>query len=62
MGTVDWPGLARIIASSSYTKPLSFEVAMRASGIEDEAEFLAVTHRRAADVADLVALERSQLQ
>ncbi len=60
-GTVDWPGLARIIVGSSYSKPLSFEVAIRASGIEDEDEFLAFSHRRARDVADMVALERSAL-
>lgn len=60
-GTIDWPALARIIATSSYAKPLSFEVAIRASGIEDEGEFLALSYRRARDVGDLVALERSVL-
>jgi sugar phosphate isomerase/epimerase len=58
-GTVDWPELARIMAQSSYRKPLSFEVAMRATGLEDEDEFLAITRKRARDVADLVALERT---
>jgi sugar phosphate isomerase/epimerase len=61
MGTVDWAALAGVIARSSYTKPLSFEVAMGAAGIEDEDEFLALTRTRAAEVARLVALERSRL-
>jgi len=40
-GTVDWPRLARIIAGSSYEKPVSLEVTMGNSGFEDEEEFLA---------------------
>lgn len=39
-GTVDWPGLARIIAGSAYTKCVSMEVTMANSGIEDEVVFL----------------------
>ncbi len=39
--TIDWPRLANIIAQSAYDKPLSFEVSMKRSGIEDEGLFLA---------------------
>lgn len=39
-GTVDWSRLARIMAESAYTKPVSMESAMRNSGIEDEEVFL----------------------
>mgnify|MGYP000874598350 CR=1 FL=1 len=40
-GTVDWPRLAQIIATSAYAGGIiSMEVAMRQAGIEDEAEFL----------------------
>ncbi|MDX9978792.1 MAG: sugar phosphate isomerase/epimerase family protein [Lentisphaeria bacterium] len=55
-GTVDWPALAGILAASSYRKPLSFEVAIRATGIADEGEFLALAYERAEKVAELVAL------
>jgi sugar phosphate isomerase/epimerase len=45
MGTVDWPRLARIIAGSSYNKPLSMEVSQKNSGYENrEEEFLAAAH------------------
>lgn len=40
-GTVDWERLARIIATSSYTGPLSQELSIRLSGFEDESAFLA---------------------
>ena len=39
-GTVDWPRLARIMAESAYTKPVSMEVSMHNSEIEDEEVFL----------------------
>lgn len=40
-GTVRWPRLAQIIAGSAYyTRPVSMEVVMRNSGIEDETAFL----------------------
>jgi sugar phosphate isomerase/epimerase len=58
-GTVDWSELARILAASEYRKPLSFEVAIRATGIEDESEFLALAYDRAGKVAELVALAGS---
>jgi sugar phosphate isomerase/epimerase len=58
-GTVDWAALAGIIANSSYTKPLSFEVAMRATGIEREDEFLEVARERASMVHEMVERERT---
>jgi len=39
-GTIDWSALARILASSTYTKCVSMEVTIRNSGIEDEQAFL----------------------
>jgi len=39
-GTVDWPRLAKILAGSAYTGPVSMEVTLRNSGIEDETAFL----------------------
>ena len=39
-GTVDWARLARIIATSAYSKCVSMEVAMRNTGMQDEAAFL----------------------
>lgn len=45
MGTVDWPRLARVIARSSYKKPLSLEVSQKNSGYEAREEaFLAAAH------------------
>ena len=40
-GTVDWSRLARIIATSSYTKCVSQETTMGKTGIDDEDTFLA---------------------
>jgi sugar phosphate isomerase/epimerase len=39
-GTVDWPRLAGLLATSSYKKPISLESNMHRSGIGDEREFL----------------------
>jgi len=45
MGSVDWPRLMRIIASSSYKKPLNMEVSQKNSGYEGrEEEFLRAAH------------------
>ena len=60
-GTVDWPRLAGILARSSYAKPLSFEVAIRATGLTDEEEFLRISYRQAKTVHDLVQLEREAM-
>ncbi len=38
---MDWDRLARIMAASSYTKPISMEVTIKGSGYEgNEEEFL----------------------
>jgi sugar phosphate isomerase/epimerase len=39
-GTVDWIRLSRILAESSYQKPISMELGMKHSGIDDERLFL----------------------
>ena len=45
MGTVDWPRLVRVIAGSSYKKPLSMEVSQKNSGYENREEaFLEEAH------------------
>jgi sugar phosphate isomerase/epimerase len=44
-GTLDWIALARILSESAYKKPVSMEVTMGLSGIEDEEEFLMTAFR-----------------
>ena len=39
-GSIDWRRLARIIAESAYTEPVSMEVSIRNAGIKDEEVFL----------------------
>jgi sugar phosphate isomerase/epimerase len=39
-GTVDWERLARVVAESAYTKPVSMEVAIHHFGSRDERAFL----------------------
>jgi sugar phosphate isomerase/epimerase len=39
-GTVDWDRLARIMAQSAYTKPVSMELSIHHFGVRDESAFL----------------------
>ena len=55
MGTVDWKRLAKIIAKSSYKKPVSMEVTMGRSGIPDEMEFLAKAFETGTTFAGMIA-------
>jgi sugar phosphate isomerase/epimerase len=54
MGTVDWPRLAQLLATSSYAKCLNFEVGMYNSGIADESVFLAEAFKRGERFAVIV--------
>lgn len=53
--TIQWERLASLIAQSGYTKPISMEVSMRHSGIDDEAEFLRQAFETGARFAKMVA-------
>jgi len=59
-GTVDWNRLARILASSSYKKPMSFEVSMRNSGIQDESLFLKEAFDAARRFSSMVKSQESK--
>lgn len=52
--TIRWERLAQLIAASAYEKPLSFEVAIHKSGLEDEEEFLRQTHAAAMRLKTMV--------
>ena len=53
-GTVDWAALARIMARSAYTKPVSTEANMGRSPITDEAVFLAEAYERCARLTAMI--------
>ncbi len=54
-GSVDWPQLVRIIAESAYVKPVSMEVSMLNTGIEDEAFFLKQTFEAGTRLAQMIS-------
>mgnify|MGYP001109613450 CR=1 FL=1 len=54
-GTVDWAREARLIAASSYNKPLSMELSVRDSGIKKPADFLAQAMVTGTQFAEMVA-------
>jgi sugar phosphate isomerase/epimerase len=56
-GTVDWPRLARVLATSAYRKWVSMETTMRNSGIEDEAAFLQKAFATGTALAEMVRRE-----
>jgi len=60
-GQVDWDHAAQLIAASPYTKPMSYEVSIRHSGITDEATFLRQAHSSGQRFAEMVNLLRSQI-
>lgn len=57
-GTVDWPGLARIMAGSAYTKCVSMEAIIQDSGTEDETVFLNHAFETGARFARMVDEQR----
>jgi sugar phosphate isomerase/epimerase len=61
-GTVDWSRLARIMATSAYTKPVSMEVSTRNAGIDDEEVFLKKTFDAGVRLTEMVDKERAALE
>jgi len=61
-GTVDWARLARIVAESTYTKCVSMELLMSASGIEDEGVFLDRAFETGARFAGMIDDQRAALR
>jgi sugar phosphate isomerase/epimerase len=53
-GTLDWEGLAKVMAKSAYTKPVSMEISIRNSGYEDEVEFLALVFETGTKFAGMI--------
>lgn len=56
---VDWARLARLVARSAYNKPMSMEVSIKASGIDDETEFLAQAYATGQKFAEMVDAARA---
>lgn len=57
-GTIDWERLASIMARSSYGKPVSMEVTMPKSGIDDEHVFLTTAFETGTRFAGMIGEER----
>lgn len=60
-GSVDWARLARIMASSSYTKCVSMESNMHRTGISDEREFLSKAYAAGAKLAGMIEQARAAM-
>jgi len=58
-GTIDWDRLAKMIAGSSYVKPLSFELSDKRTGYTDEQALLDEALRRGLDLHKRVAAYRA---
>ncbi|MBT4500673.1 MAG: sugar phosphate isomerase/epimerase [Gemmatimonadetes bacterium] len=54
-GTVDWPRLAAIMASSGYKKCVSMEVVMRNADTDSEEEFLKRAYATGTELSGMVA-------
>ena len=59
-GTLDWQKLARIMAESSYTKPVSMESSMHNSEIKDEDIFLKKAYETGARFSKMIDEETKQ--
>jgi sugar phosphate isomerase/epimerase len=59
-GTIRWERLAELIATSSYTKPISMEVTVRNTGIADAWEFLQQAHSTGTRFSEMVHASRKQ--
>lgn len=57
-GSIDWQRLARIIAASSYTKPVSMEVSTRDAAIKEEEVYLARAFDVGTRLSQMIAEER----
>jgi hypothetical protein len=58
--SVDWPALARILAHSAYTKPVSTESNMGRSEIKDETVFLAEALERCGRLTAMIAAAKGE--
>lgn len=57
--SINWVRLAELIASSSYTKPLSFEVTIHQTGIQSETEFLKRARETGSQFAAMVSASKA---
>ena len=58
-GTINWDRLAKMIAGSTYVKPLSFELSIKNTGYTNEEALLAEAMRRGLDLDKKVASYRA---
>ncbi len=58
-GTVDWPRLAGIIATSSYSKWVSMEAVIHNTGIKEETVFLHKAYETGRQFADMIAKKKA---
>ncbi len=58
--TIDWAWVARIIAASPYVKPISLELSIHNTGIDDEAEFLRQAFSTGTEFSRMVDAQRGQ--
>ncbi len=56
--TIDWPQLTALIAASAYTKPLTLEVMIQYTGLEDEQLFLQQAHKAGIRLNQMVEDQR----
>jgi len=59
MGTVDWSRTARLIAASSYTKPICLELSIRDSKLKKPVDFLAQSMTMGMEFANMVKVRRT---
>jgi len=58
-GTIDWDRLAAILAASAYEGPVSMEVVIHNTGIEDEQAFLAAARAAGEQLTDNITAIRA---
>ncbi len=61
-GTLDWERVTEIVARSPYAKPISQEVVIHHSGIQDERTFLRETLEAGKRLAEMVQEKRRQME
>ncbi len=57
-GTVDWPGAAKVIASSAYGKCVNLELVIKDSGFSDETKFLHHAYLAGEKLTAMIQLSR----
>ena len=58
-GTIDWPRLAQILATSAYRRCVSMEVIQANTGIERETDFLAQVREDGVRLSGMIATHRA---